>query len=50
MDRLRLVHDFADEDEKKQIEKLTDDIIAKHPDINKVLQNQEITFVATGIG
>ena len=39
--RLRLAHDFADEDEKKQIELLADEIIAKHPDIQKILTNQE---------
>ncbi len=38
--RLRLAHDFADEDEKKQIEQLADNIIAKHPDIQKILKNQ----------
>ena len=37
----RLAHDFADEDEKKQIELLADEIIAKHPDIQKILTNQE---------
>jgi hypothetical protein len=38
--RLRLAHDFAEEDEKKQLEKLADEIIAKHPDIQKILKNQ----------
>lgn len=38
--RLRLAHDFADEDEKKKIEQLANEIIAKHPDIQKILKNQ----------
>ncbi len=41
--RLRLAHDFAEDDEKKQLEKLADDIIAKHPDIQKILKNQGST-------
>ena len=41
--RLRLAHDFAEVDEKKQLEKLADEIIAKHPDIQKILTNQEFT-------
>jgi len=31
--RLRIAHDFADDDEKKKLETLAQDIIDKHPDI-----------------
>ena len=30
--RLRIAHDFADDDEKKKLETLAQDIIDKHPD------------------
>lgn len=42
--RLRLAHNFADEDEQKEIERLADEIISKHPDIQKVLANESFGY------
>ena len=42
--RLRLAHNFADEDEMKEIERIADEIISKHPDIQKVLANESLGY------
>jgi hypothetical protein len=42
--RLRLAHNFADEDEIKEIERIANEIISKHPDIQKVLANESLGY------
>lgn len=44
--RLRVAHDFADDDEKAKLEKLAADIIDRHPDIRKVILNQDVAVTA----